>query len=74
MRYHPGIDDDAEAHPGAPAEVMEAKYAQIENLLNRHPKARITFPHMYYLSQDLDRLSSFFGPASIGQCRLDAGF
>jgi len=59
MRHRPGIDDDREAQPGIRAEVMEEKYAQIENLLNRHPKARITFPHMFYMSNDLDRLSSF---------------
>ncbi len=57
--YRPGADDDAGSRPGIPAEVMEAKYAQIERALNRHPGLRITFPHMFYRSNDLDRLAGF---------------
>jgi predicted TIM-barrel fold metal-dependent hydrolase len=59
MLYQPGKDDDAGEQPGAPKEYNETRYAQIENLLNRHPNARITFPHMLYMSDDLGRLSSF---------------
>jgi len=60
MRYNPATDDDKPERPGfVTAEKMEEKYAQIDNLLNRHPKARVTFPHMFYMSQDLDRLAAF---------------
>ncbi len=37
----------------------EQLYAEVENVLNRHPKLQITFSHFYFLSADLPRASAF---------------
>jgi len=37
----------------------EALYAEIENVLTRHPGLRIVFAHFYFLSADLSRAASF---------------
>ena len=36
------------------------QYNQIENLLKKHPKLRITFAHFYFLSNNLEYLSKLF--------------
>jgi len=61
LNYVPGRDDDVPEGPsrGQTTEQLEAKRAQIENLLARHPKLRLTFAHMYFMSNDLDRLADF---------------
>ena len=37
----------------------EQLYAEVENVLNRHPRLRITFSHFYFLSADLPRAAAF---------------
>lgn len=37
----------------------EQLYAEVENVLNRHPRLRIIFSHFYFLSADLPRASAF---------------
>ena len=57
--YHPGgRDDDHEAIENS-SDLMEAKFCQIENMLKKHPDLHVTFPHMYYMSDQLSRLSDF---------------
>lgn len=36
----------------------ESFYAEVDNVLNRHPKLQVTFPHFYFLSADLPRLEA----------------
>lgn len=35
----------------------EDQYRQMQNVLERHPKLRILFPHFYFMSRQLPRLS-----------------
>lgn len=37
----------------------EQLYAEVENVLTRHPRLRIVFSHFYFLSADLPRASAF---------------
>ncbi len=37
----------------------EALYAEVDAVLARHPKLRVTFPHFYFLSADLSRARRF---------------
>jgi predicted TIM-barrel fold metal-dependent hydrolase len=39
----------------------EALYAEVDEVLARHPKLRIVFAHFYFLSADLARARRFFG-------------
>lgn len=36
----------------------EVQYTQVLNVLKRHPKLRICFPHFFFMSRHLDRLSN----------------
>lgn len=38
----------------------EQLYAEVENVLARHPSLRVTFAHFYFLSADLPRLARLF--------------
>lgn len=40
-------------------EPAEQLYAEIDNVMHRHPKLNIIFPHVYFLSDDLPRLAAF---------------
>lgn len=40
-------------------ETAEQLYTEIDNVLSRHPKLNILFPHVYFLSDDLERLGDF---------------
>lgn len=43
-----------------PDEVQkEALYAEVDEVLARHPRLRIIFPHFYFLSADLPRMGRF---------------
>ncbi len=58
--YHPGIDDDKPArYMQEIADANEKKYAEIENLLSRHPDVKLILPHTYHMAKDLDRLAAF---------------
>lgn len=35
-------------------------YIEVENVLRRHPKLKVIFPHFFFLSQDLPRAAAFF--------------
>jgi hypothetical protein len=37
----------------------EQLYAEVENVLNRHPRLKIVFAHFYFLSADLPRATAF---------------
>lgn len=55
--YRPGEDDDREAMPGLDGAVLTKQREQIERVLHRHPGLRVTFAHMYFMSDELDLLS-----------------
>ena len=38
----------------------EKQYAEVEQVLQRHPKLKIIFPHFYFMSGQLTRLASLF--------------
>ncbi|MBN1873760.1 MAG: amidohydrolase family protein [Anaerolineae bacterium] len=38
----------------------ESLYAEVDEVLARHPKLKITFAHFYFLSADLERAGRFF--------------
>lgn len=38
----------------------EALYAEVDNVLARHPNLKVIFAHFYFLSADLDRAGRFF--------------
>jgi predicted TIM-barrel fold metal-dependent hydrolase len=38
----------------------EALYAEVDNILDRHPGLKIIFAHFYFLSHDLERAARFF--------------
>ncbi len=38
----------------------ETLYAEVDEILDRHPNLRIIFAHFYFLSADLDRAARFF--------------
>ncbi len=61
LGYDPRRDEDLPENAGVniTSERLEEQRTQIESLLKRHPKARITFPHMYFMANDLDRLAKF---------------
>lgn len=40
-------------------EPAEQLYSEIDNVMARHPKLNIIYPHVYFLSDDLDRLGAF---------------
>ena len=63
--YKEGVDDDQPegmrtAPPGIPMITNEEKWAQMENILSRHPKVNLTFAHTYFMSDNLDRLAQVF--------------
>jgi predicted TIM-barrel fold metal-dependent hydrolase len=39
---------------------LEELYGEVENVLTRHPKANIVFPHLLFLSPHMERLSELF--------------
>ncbi len=55
--YRPGIDDDREAVPGMDLWELTAQREQIERVLRRHSLLRVTFAHMYFMSDELDGLA-----------------
>ena len=61
LGYDPIKDEDLPENAGVhrTREELEEQRSQIENLLKRHPRAKITFPHMYFMSDDLGRLADF---------------
>lgn len=52
-------DEDKPARHPITQEELDKKYQQIENLLSRHPKVRVTFAHAFFMSGNLDRLAGF---------------
>lgn len=59
LQYQKGVDDDVPAHPGLPREILYRKFGEIDRILARHPKLKLTLPHFYFMSDDLTRLSAF---------------
>ncbi|MDD6678792.1 MAG: amidohydrolase family protein [Firmicutes bacterium] len=59
LLYQKGIDDDHPARDGLPREILHRKFAEMDRILARHPKLKLTLPHFYFMSDDLDRLSAF---------------
>lgn len=57
--YQPGGADDDHEEIIRPDDVVEQRYTQIENILERHPNLKVTFAHMYFMADKLDRLAAF---------------
>lgn len=39
---------------------LKELYAEVENVLNRHPRVKVVFPHFLFLSPHIERLDDFF--------------
>ena len=39
---------------------LEELYVEVENILSRHPKVKVVFPHFLFLSPHMERLDDFF--------------
>ncbi len=59
LMYQKGIDDDHPARDGLPREILNRKFGEMDRILARHPKLKLTLPHFYFLSDDLDRCAAF---------------
>lgn len=59
LLYRDGRDDDQEAGSRIPRDRLAQRHRQIENLLSRHPSARVTFAHFFFKADDLDGMAGF---------------
>ena len=59
MVYTGKQDDDQEATSRISRENLAERHQQIDNLLSRHPNARVTFAHFFFKADDLDGMADF---------------
>lgn len=59
LQYQGPMDDDHPARDGLPREVLLRKFEEMNRILARHPKLKLTLPHFYFMSDDLARCAAF---------------
>lgn len=65
MVYTGKQDDDQEATSRISRENLAERHQQIDNLLSRHPNARVTFAHFFFKADDLDGMADFLNAIPI---------
>ncbi len=60
LRYTEGVDDDKPAKDNVPLKVMENKWDEVDRMLQKHPRLKVTFAHFLFLYEHFDRLSALF--------------